>query len=105
MMSLRIIFALAVISLVTGDNNVTTTPQTDAADGPAHPDRVLESAETTLLSGEVRTSLVSCYFAGWGTQIEPDKFRKKKSDSEIWIHVFAAIIISDLYIIQNLRLK
>lgn len=76
MMSLRIIFALAVVSGVTGDNNVTTTPQTDAADGPPHPDRVLESAEKTLLSGEVRTGSLSCYFAGWGTQIQTDKIRK-----------------------------
>lgn len=57
MMSLRIVFALAVISGVTGNNNVTTTststPWADAADVPAHPDSVLESAEKTLLSGEI----------------------------------------------------
>lgn len=58
-MSLRIIFALAVISGVTGDNNVTTTPPTDAADGLAHPDSVLGGAEKTQLSGEVRTGLAS----------------------------------------------
>lgn len=73
MMSLRIVFALAVISGVTGNNNVTvtttSTPRADAADVPAHPDSVLESAEKTLLSGEVRTSSASCHFAGWGTQI------------------------------------
>lgn len=86
MMSLRIIFALAVIGGVTGDSNVTTTtPQTDAADWPAPPDSVLESAAKTLLSGEVRTGSVSWSFAGWGTKIQPDKSRKKKSVSEIWI--------------------
>lgn len=62
-MSLRIIFALAVISGVTGDN-VTTTPRTDAADGPARPDTVLESAEKMLLSGEVRTGSASCWWLG-----------------------------------------
>lgn len=72
MMSLRILFALAVISGVTGNNDVTTTstPRVDAADGPAHPDSLLESAEKTLLSGEVRTSSASCYFAGWGTNTD-----------------------------------
>lgn len=79
MMSVRIVFALAVISGVTGNNNVTSTstPQADAADGPAHPDSVLESAEKTLLSGEVRTSSAR-YFAGWGTRIQTDKIRKKE---------------------------
>lgn len=77
MMSVRIVFALAVISGVTGNNNVTSTPQADAADGLAHPDSVLESAEKTLLSGEVRTSSAR-YFAGWGTRIQTDKIRKKE---------------------------
>ncbi|XP_011606666.1 latexin [Takifugu rubripes] len=51
-MSLRIIFALVVISGVTGDNNVTTTTPTDAADGPSQPDSLLGSAEKTHVSGE-----------------------------------------------------
>lgn len=101
MMSVRIIFVLAVISGVTGNNNVTTTttstPQTDAADGPAHPDGVLESAEKTLLSGKVRTSSARCCFAGWGTQIQTEKIRKKVFLK--WGSVFVAIIISVLYIV------
>lgn len=103
MMSLRIIVALAVICGVTGDNNGTTTPQTGAADGPAHPDSGLESAEKTLLSGEVRTGSVSGYFAGWGTQIQTDRIRKEKSVSEIWIHGFVAIILSVVNIVQKLK--
>lgn len=57
-MSLRIIFALVVISGVTGDNNVTTTTPTEAADGLSHPDSLLGSEEKTHLSGEVRSFLL-----------------------------------------------
>lgn len=56
-MSLRIILALAVISGVSGDNNATTAPQTDAADGLAPPYSILESAEKTQPPGEVRAGL------------------------------------------------
>lgn len=58
-MSLRIIFALVVISGVTGDNNVTTTTPTDAADRLSHADSLLGSEEKTHLSGEVRMGLAS----------------------------------------------
>lgn len=56
-MSLRIIFALVVISTVTGDNNVTTSTPTDEAERLSHPDSLLGSAEKTHLSGEVRMFL------------------------------------------------
>lgn len=91
-MSLRIVLALAVISGITGDSNVTTTPQTDAANGAAHADSVLESAEKRLLSGEVGTTGVSCSLAGRQTQIQTDIIREK--ECEIWIYVLVAIINS-----------
>lgn len=58
-MSLRIIFALVMISGVTGDNNVTTTTPTDAADRPSPADSLLGSEERTPLPGEVRMGLAS----------------------------------------------
>lgn len=105
-MSLRIVFALAVIGGVTGDSNVTTTPGTD---GLARPDdHPVGRAEKTQLSGEVRTCLGGCYFTGWwrgGHKNRRTELEKNKSVSEIWTYVFVVIVIPDLYTVQKLQLK
>lgn len=66
MTSLRFIFALAVIGGVSTDDNVTTAaPLTDATDGLAPHNCLLESAEKTQHSGEVRSGLGRDYWADW----------------------------------------